>query len=475
MVAGPSPAGPAKPSASTTIRHPSPPERSIPARYLSPSKSRSASASRTRPTNNPPSSLTTRSLSVSFQGESFVYQSTKSIDSTPPARKPSPKRVPSSTHNAVPSSAPVKHAAHYPWPSAKTHFSNPLTKSLDCSVTKRTPALASTINSLRRSMMFGDDVARRNSFDAGEILLSSDTDSTSSGSLETSIAPRTRGITRTSFNTLPSYPTNRVKRVAEPVNPLRKPSTNNASSPLNGSNRVTGRMVSPARGRNANFSNVRGVFAKTEGKRKKKGEGKIEEEHLLRILHSRHLQWWCVNAQAEEINISQKEIAEKYLYDAWIALSEKLDSVMLRRLKVHLLTHNLKLLTVFKGQMRYLEQFSLLDKEYYNSLNGLIDSLKSVTLSLPLTGDLKADTQEVKNAIGSAVDVMQTLSRSIYSLLYKVEETKILMSELASVTSQEKDLMHQSRELLSTLASLNVKYCSMEGQKLQLTNIRKIN
>ncbi|XP_078180538.1 QWRF motif-containing protein 2-like [Carex rostrata] len=449
-------------------------------RFSSPLPVRSLSATRTRPANttaSTTSSTTTRSLSVSFQGESFVYQTTKCKDSTPPARKPSPKRQQSiQTPNVAPGSAPGRPATHLPWPSAKMHLSNPipLTKSLDCSLTKRGPALASAIKSLRRSMMFSDEVVRRNSFDSTEYFLSSDTDSTSSGSLETSIAPRMcfpppRG------GTIPEISNTRVKRVVEPNNPVRKPTM--TASPLNGLNRFRGsspvrRTPSPSRVKNG-LSNAKVVSTHVEGRRRKKTESRLEEEHLLRVSYSRHLQWCCINAQADVVHAVQKTTAERCLYDTWIAISEKLDSVMLRRLKVHLLKYNLKLMTIFKGQMRYLEELSVVDRDYFSSLSGLIDALKATTLSLPVTDGAKANTLAVKNSIGSAVDAMQSVSRSICMMLSKVQETKLLVSELADVVVRERDFMQQCRELLSIIAALQVKYCSMEGQRLQLTHLKE--
>ncbi|KAJ1701627.1 hypothetical protein LUZ63_001406 [Rhynchospora breviuscula] len=450
-------------------------------RYSSPLPARSLSASRTRPANNvatTTSSTTTRSLSVSFQGQSFVYQATKCKDSTPPlARKPSPKRHQSiQTPNVAPYSAPPRPATHLPWPSAKTHLSNPipLTKSLDCSLTKRGPALASAIKSLRRSMMFSDEVVRRNSFDLSDFFLSSDTDSTSSGSLEASIAPRMH-VPPPRGGSIPEIGNTRVKRIVEPSNPVRKPTLTGSS--LNGSSRLTcsspvRRVASPSRVRNG-LSNAKVVSTSGEGRRRKKTESRMEEEHLLRVLYSRHLQWSCLNGQADAIHAVQKTTAERCLYDAWIAISEKLDSVMLKRLKVHLLKYNLKLMTIFKGQMKYLEELSVVDIDYFSSLSGLIDALKATTLCLPVTGGAKADTLKVKNAMGGAIDAMQSVSRSTCMLLSKVEEIKFLVSELADVVVQERDLMQQCRELLSLLAALQVKYCSMEGQRLQLTHRRE--
>ncbi|KAK8959019.1 hypothetical protein KSP40_PGU012189 [Platanthera guangdongensis] len=85
---------------------------------------------------------TTRSLSVSFQGESFFYQTSKAKDASPvPAQKlSSDRRRPSTpvknsnagTIDNSENSKPMDH--HHLWPAAKSRQSNLLNKSLDSSV-----------------------------------------------------------------------------------------------------------------------------------------------------------------------------------------------------------------------------------------------------------------------------------------------------------------------------------------------------
>ena len=99
--------------------------------------------------------------------------------------------------------------------------------------------------------------------------------------------------------------------------------------------------------------------------------------------------------------------------------------------------------------MPYLEEWSSLETEYIDSLSGIVEALTATILCLPVDGakvgiecrlhfchvfllfrlilrpsllspELQADIQDVKNAVGSAVDIMQTIGSSICSLLAKV-------------------------------------------------------
>ncbi|PKU59274.1 hypothetical protein MA16_Dca021696 [Dendrobium catenatum] len=118
--------------------------------------------------------------------------------------------------------------------------------------------------------------------------------------------------------------------------------------------------------------------------------------------------------------------------------------------------------------MVFLEECSLLDREHSSSLSGAIEALEASILRLPVVGGARADLQDVKDAVGSAVDVMQVMGASTCSILSKVEGTSSLMLELAKVAAQEQALLDQTRDLLSTIAALHVKQCSLQGHLLQL-------
>ncbi|XP_073004785.1 QWRF motif-containing protein 2-like [Typha latifolia] len=457
---------------------------------------------------------TTRSLSVSFQGESFFYQTNKAKPTSPSStRKSTPERRKSNA--SAENARPLEH--RHCWPSAKNRELNPLTKSLDCSLEKKEPIMAA-VRLLRKSMM-DDEGARRASFDGADFLVS-DTDSASSGSnsgsLEPGIPPRVRATTKGIGVPMRFFQetTSRLRRFPEPGTPLSSlgsravaspktvpakksllngmlSSSFTASSPLHGPIRSSSpsrpvptpsarRMASPSRSRNGmvvnsfsgeqQFKGSSVLSSIVDTRRKKNGDNRIEEAHQLRLLHNRQLQWCCVNARSNAAFLAQSLDAEKYLYNAWLTNSEMRDSVMYKRLELQFLLQNTKLMSILKGQMAYLEEWAVVDREHLSSLAGTIEALKASTLRLPVTDGAKVDIQEAKNAVGSAVDVMQTIGSSIYSLLPKVGETSLLVSELAKVAELERSLMEQSRELLSTFAAMHVKHCSLQGQIVQLTH-----
>ncbi|CAM0876382.1 unnamed protein product [Alopecurus aequalis] len=507
-------------------------------RFASPLPRRSSSVDRPRPAGNAApgepagpngaTTTTTRSLSVAFQGRSYFLETSKAK----PATSPSPVRRPVAAAaapttperrrlaaGAVPERAKGSEGGHthQRWPMSAHGFEgNPLTKSLDCSLDKKGAAVLAAVRSLRQSMAF-DDGVRRTSYDSGDYLMSSDTESLSSGSNSGSqdtsngvshrARPPTKGMS-VPARFLHDAAGSRLHRFADPgtpytthnsglalsprTAPVKKSLLNGfVSSPLNrpvrqsSPSKLVGnssrRMSSPSRPRNSMGASAStgdqqgrsssGYGIDGQARRRWLGGSKVDGEHLLRILSNRHLQWRCVNAQADAALASQKMTAEKDLCDAWITTLGMRKSVALKRFQLHLFRNSWKLMTVLKGQMPYLEEWSSLETDYADSLSGIVEALTATILCLPVDG-AKADIQDVKNAVGSAVDIMQTIGSSICALLAKLSGTSILVSDLARIATQERSLMDQSRELLSTLASMHVKYCSLQGQRVQTTHRR---
>jgi len=117
--------------------------------------------------------------------------------------------------------------------------------------------------------------------------------------------------------------------------------------------------------------------------------------------------------------------------------------------------------------MSYLEDWSHIEKHHSSALSAAIKALKASTLRLPVVDGAKADVQGVKEAVNSAVDVMHTMTSSICNLLSKVEGTSSVVSELAKLATQEQMLLDQSKDLLSTVAAIHVKKCSLQAHMLQ--------
>jgi hypothetical protein len=109
------------------------------------------------------------------------------------------------------------------------------------------------------------------------------------------------------------------------------------------------------------------------------------------------------------------------LYSVWDANSSLCDSMVMKRSYVQRLRQEVKLGVVLKEQMDYLTHWAALETEHSTSLSSAIEALRASTLRLPVTGGAKADVFTVKNAVSSAVDIMQAMGSSVCYLLSKVE------------------------------------------------------
>lgn len=505
----------------------------------------------------------TRSLSVSFQGEAFSLPISKTkTAATPSLRKATPERRRSTPlrgkggdggGDQVENSKP---GDQHRWP-ARTRQgnsnsgSNPLSRSVDFGGdSKKLNGFGSgtVVRALQQSMV---DETRRASFDgrlsldlgSAELLkavqqipdansvnessvpsdlTASDTDSVSSGSTsgiqdcggvsKGRAAPR--GIvvsarfwqeTNSRLRRLqdPGSPlsTSPVSRMGAPSkfvqskkfsdNPLSSPRT--MASPIRGATRPASPsklwtsssspsrgISSPSRVRNGVSGPVNSSYSgstpsilsfSVDIRRGKMGEDRIVDAHMLRLLYNRYLQWRFVNARADATFMVQKLNAEKNLWNAWVTISELRHSVTLKRIKLLLLRQKLKLTSIIKGQITYLEDWALLDRDHSSSLLGATEALKASTLRLPVVGKTVADIQNLKDAVGSAVDVMQAMASSICSLSLKVEEMNSVVAELVKITGKERLLLEQCKDFLSTLAAMQVKDCSLRTHIIQLNHV----
>ncbi|MBA0751495.1 hypothetical protein Gogos_000415, partial [Gossypium gossypioides] len=107
-----------------------------------------------------------------------------------------------------------------------------------------------------------------------------------------------------------------------------------------------------------------------------------------------------------------------------------------------------------EAKIAHLEAWSLLERDHSSSLLGATEALKASTLRLPIVGKATADIQNLKDAISSAVEMMQAMASSICSLSSKVEEMNSLVAELASLAAKETVLLEHCKDFLSALAAI---------------------
>ncbi|CAI8606251.1 unnamed protein product [Vicia faba] len=498
----------------------------------------------------------TRSLSVSFQGESFSFQVSKA--KPPPAsqsvRKSTPERrkvtanTPTATRGRVNGNSEQMENSvsrsldQHRWPGkSQQQQANFMNRSLDCGIFLRNSNRPgnNVVRSLRDSLLdprvSQEATLRLESNKNGgseleiepEELVPSDNESVTSSSSsgardnggkqmhggsrvvparflqeannplrrQTDLpAPRNGGIGNRAMDP-PKLLVPKKSLLASPASsprgivnsrlqgsPIRSairpasPSTLASPSPWSPS-----RGVSPSRGRNGIASSLTSRFVNepsvlsfaVDVPRGKTGENRVADAHSLRLMHNRLMQWRFVNARADASLSVQTLNSEKSLYGAWEATSSLRESVIAKRVELQLLKLHFKLISIFKEQMIYLEDWAKLDPVYSGSLSGATEALKASTLRLPVFGGAKIDLLNLKDAICSAMDVMQAMASSIRLLLPKVVNVKSLVVELDNLSAKERCLLEECQDLLSTIRTIQVRESSLISHTIQMKSLTR--
>ncbi|XP_027940995.1 QWRF motif-containing protein 2-like [Vigna unguiculata] len=258
-----------------------------------------------------------------------------------------------------------------------------------------------------------------------------------------------------------------IRSAVRPASPskLATPSVWSPSrgvSPSRAQNGVTGGMSSRSGSEPSVLS-----FA-VDVSRGKVGENRIADAHLLRLFYNRLLQWRFVNARADSALSAQTFNAEESLKAAWVAMSKIRESVRAKKTEFQLLKQQFKLINILKDQMLYLEDWATLDRVYSTSLSGATEALRASTLRLPVVGGAKPDLLNLKDAICSAMDVMQAMASSICILSPKVGQLNSMVVEVANLSAKERVLLEECKDLLSVITTLQVRECSLRTHVAQL-------
>ncbi|KAL1559939.1 protein ENDOSPERM DEFECTIVE 1-like [Salvia divinorum] len=192
------------------------------------------------------------------------------------------------------------------------------------------------------------------------------------------------------------------------------------------------------------------------------------EVHSLKMMSNHYLQWRFANAKAEASVQTQKQDTERKFCSLGGKISGLRDNVKKKRIELAVLRGFNTFNTVVEAQMPYLEEWSSLEEDYSNSLAGATNALLSSSVRLPVSGDVRADVEELEEALSSASKVVESIASHIQRFIHKAEGMDILVSEVARMVGGEKALTEECGFLLSKTYSSQVNECSLRGALMQL-------
>ncbi|XP_017613226.2 AUGMIN subunit 8-like isoform X1 [Gossypium arboreum] len=242
----------------------------------------------------------------------------------------------------------------------------------------------------------------------------------------------------------------------------------------------TPRVVSPTRMRTStsssqSHSSTPDISFITDFQKVRKSASFIEDAHQLHLLYNRYLQWRYANAHSEAVLYIQKVNAKETAYNVWNATLGLWDALIKKRINLQRLKSELKLNSILNDQIGYLKDWVLLERDHIRCLAGAVEDLKATTLHLPVTDGGRADSESLKAAICSVVDVMQAMGSSICSLVPKVEGVNNWVSELAAISAQEQNMLDQCEALLASTADLQLEEYSLRSHLIQTKQPSKKN
>ncbi|KAH1039156.1 hypothetical protein J1N35_040899 [Gossypium stocksii] len=268
------------------------------------------------------------------------------------------------------------------------------------------------------------------------------------------------------------------------ISPTRmRTSTSSSTSVINSTLRGASpspRVVSPTQMRTStssseSHSSTPDISFITNFQKVGKSASFIEDAHQLRLLYNRYLQWRYANAHSEAVLYIQEVNAEETSYNVWNATLGLWDALIKKRINLQRLKLELKLNSILNDQMGYLKDWVLLERDHIRCLAGAVEDLKATTLHLPVTDGGRADSESLKAAICSVVDVMQAMGSSICSLVPKVEGVNNWVSELAAISAQEQKMLDQCEALLASTADLQLEEHSLRSHLIQTKQPSKKN
>ncbi|KAJ3693232.1 hypothetical protein LUZ60_008712 [Juncus effusus] len=204
----------------------------------------------------------------------------------------------------------------------------------------------------------------------------------------------------------------------------------------------------------------------------KKGKRSEEEIHSLKLLSNRFLQLRFLNAKAEVATNARKKYMERDLYGASIGISNCRERIQEKKIQLECLRRDIMLSSILEFQNPYLEDWDKIEEDQSEYLAGIITALQNASIRVPVDSDIKVNAKEINAALEDATKFLEPLSTSLQNFVPKAEEVEIA-SDLAEVTSRERELVQECGNLLAFASDLQLKESSLRSMLIQRTRQNK--
>ncbi|PNY05163.1 QWRF motif-containing protein 3-like [Trifolium pratense] len=222
------------------------------------------------------------------------------------------------------------------------------------------------------------------------------------------------------------------------------------------------------------------------------GFGNNEDVHKLRLFDNRLIQWRYVNAKSQVVNANISRQAQNNLICVWDGLTKFRNSVMKKKIQLAKEKLEMKIAFILYYQaclgvghasvldadmtptlmltlnnLKLLEAWGGLERQHVSTITATKECLHSAVCRVPLLEGAKVDVQFTSIAIRLASDLTASIKPILTSFSPAVDKTAAIVSELAKVVAQEKQLLEEFYELLHTISIFELQERSIKCNLIQ--------
>ncbi|KAL6534791.1 hypothetical protein OROGR_013466 [Orobanche gracilis] len=145
------------------------------------------------------------------------------------------------------------------------------------------------------------------------------------------------------------------------------------------------------------------------------------------------------------VAIPENKCRGKMLYSVWVMIADMCDTIMVKRNELQQLRLKFSVVN---------NQWDSVEGDHVNSLTWAIQDLLTSTIRIPIIEGVRGDVETVKDAVCTAVDVMQVMGSSLFSILSTVEGMNSLVSDRADVSAQQRAMLHECESVFGSTAAM---------------------
>ncbi|EPS69165.1 hypothetical protein M569_05603, partial [Genlisea aurea] len=207
-----------------------------------------------------------------------------------------------------------------------------------------------------------------------------------------------------------------------------------------------------------------------DAKKGKKFSNHMEDVHCLKMLSNHYLQWRFANSKATASMHSQTQGVEIRLCSLEKKISGMRENVKQKRKELATLRRIQTLNEIVESQIRYLDEWDGLEEDYTSCLSAMTNGLLNTLVRMPVTCEVRADPEQLTEAMASAVNVMESIRSQILRFTDRAEEIDKCASELARTAGEETGLIQDCGYLVASSHSAQVKELSLRSSLIQISS-----